>query len=220
MPHDPFRRRDIVHSLTVTMVVCVATVGLLYLGYLVYAVTVAARSRHRVIDGDYLLVFGKRLVDGQPDKDFRRRLERARTLAADAPARPLILLGGGEPGASEAEVGLRVLRDMGLPAEVPVWIENRSRDTLENLRNARDVLSTQPPGTALLLSSRYHLARCARLAASMDFSYALCAAEARFVPTPRALLRLSAEAAFLCWLDVGTRWARLIGHRRMLGRVT
>jgi hypothetical protein len=34
------------------------------------------------------------------------------------------------------------------------------------------------------------------------------------------LLRIAGEAGYVCWSDIGTRWARLIGHRRMLARVT
>jgi hypothetical protein len=34
------------------------------------------------------------------------------------------------------------------------------------------------------------------------------------------LLRIAGEAAYVCVTDIGSRWARLIGHRRMLARVT
>lgn len=218
--HDPHLSRDIGHSLVVTALACVATAGLLYIAYLGHTLWIALRSGHRTDGGDYLLVFGKRLQDRRPDPDFQLRLAHAKRLAVDTPRRPLILLGGGEPGASEAEIGLRMLRDMGLPEQVPVLVEDRSRDTLQNLRNARQLLAQREPGCVLLLSNRYHLARCARLATQLGFDYRLCAAEARFEPTPRALTRLAAEAAYLCWLDVGTRWARLIGHQRMLQRVS
>jgi hypothetical protein len=31
---------------------------------------------------------------------------------------------------------------------------------------------------------------------------------------------MAGEAAYVCWADIGTRWARLIGAQRMLARVT
>jgi len=34
------------------------------------------------------------------------------------------------------------------------------------------------------------------------------------------VFRMAGEAAYVCWADLGTRWARLIRHRRMLERVT
>ena len=36
---------------------------------------------------------------------------------------------------------------------------------------------------------------------------------------PAPLLRLLGEAAYVMWVDVGARWARLIGHRRMLAKL-
>jgi hypothetical protein len=71
-----------------------------------------------------------------------------------------------------------------------------------------------------LLSNRYHLARCALFARQLGFDCELCAAEPHLPLGPRTLLRLAGEAAYVCWSDLGTRWARLIGHRRMLARVT
>jgi hypothetical protein len=101
-------------------------------------------------------------------------------------------------------------------------LEAESRDTLQNLRNARrDLLrATATLPRVALLSNRYHLARCALFARQLGFDWELCAAEPRLRLTPRTLLRLAGEAAYVCWADLGTRWARLIGHRRMLARVT
>jgi hypothetical protein len=71
-----------------------------------------------------------------------------------------------------------------------------------------------------LLTNRYHLARCALFARQLGFDCELCAAEPRLPLGPRTLLRLAGEAAYVCWSDIGTRWARLIGNQRMLARVT
>ncbi len=219
--HDPHLRRDIAHSLGVAALACVATGGLLYLGYLGHTLWVAARSRHAVEDGDVVLVFGKRLHQGAPDADFEQRLRHAHRLAHAAPQRPLLLLGGAAPGEpSEAEAGLRRLRELGLPHTLRVELEDQSQDTLQNLRHARDMLGGADAARVLLLSNRYHLARCARLARQLGFAFDLCAAEPRFTPRPRELARLAGEAAYLCWLDVGSRWARLIRHRRMLARIS
>jgi hypothetical protein len=71
-----------------------------------------------------------------------------------------------------------------------------------------------------LLSNRYHLARCALFARQLGYDWELCAAEPRLPLTPATLGRIAAEAYFVCWSDLGTRWARFIGDRRMLARVT
>lgn len=216
---DPYLRRDIGHSLAVSALACVLSGGLLYLHYLRRVWRVARHVSHEAKDGELVLVFGKRLRAGEPDAEFRQRLQRAHALATGG-SRPLVLLGGGPPGASEAEAGLRALRAMGLPDSAPVRLEAASLDTLQNLRNARDLLGGGARSRVLLLSSRYHLARCALLARQLGFDPALCAAEERLSLRGATFPRLLTEAGYLCWLDVGTRWARLIGHRRMLARVS
>lgn len=219
--HDPYLNRDIAHSLGVAALACAVTGGLLYLGYLAHTVWIAARSPHAPESAERVLVFGKRLARGEPDADYRLRLRRAHALIREDSSRVLVLLGGATGAErSEAEAGLALLRDWGLPGTTRVLLEDASQDTLQNLRHARSLLGHEAGHPVLLISSRYHLARCARLAAQLGFDFRLCAAEARLAPGPRVLLRLATEAAYLCWLDLGTRWARLIGHRRMLARVS
>ncbi|MFC4727756.1 YdcF family protein [Coralloluteibacterium thermophilus] len=217
---DPHRHLDIAHSLAVAALATLVTGGLLYLGYLLRALRTAWRAPLHA-EGDVVLVFGKRLRDGRPDADFRERLARALALVEAQPGRTLVLMGGGPPEAREADVGHAALIEMGLHESAVVLREAESLDTLENLRNAR-ALMTQAGlrPRALLLSNRYHLARCVALAESLGFEAVPVAADERFRWHPRALLRLCGEAGYLCWLDLGGRWARLIGHRRMLARIT
>jgi uncharacterized SAM-binding protein YcdF (DUF218 family) len=212
--------RDVRHSLGITALAVLLSGGLLYLACLARVCWVAMRSGQDPGHGEQLLVFGKKLADGAPDEDYRRRLQHAHALAQRHPQRPLILLGGGPAGATEAEAGLHVLHELGLPPEVPVLLEDQSLDTLQNLRNARDMLAEHPPGRLLLLSNRYHLARCHSLARLLGMDALPCAAEPAFRLREQGLVRLALEAAYLCWLEVGAAWARLIGHRRMIERVS
>jgi uncharacterized SAM-binding protein YcdF (DUF218 family) len=219
-PDAALLRRDMHHSLAVSALAVLLSGGLLYLAYLLRVCWVALHSPPQAADGDSILVFGKRLQQGRPDADYRMRLARAHALAVERPERGLILLGGGPPGASEAEAGLQALRALGLPADVAVRLEDQSLDTLQNLRNARAMLADARSAPVLLLSSRYHLARCLSLARRLGFDARPCAAEARFRLREQRAGRLLHEAALLCWLEVGAGWARLIGHRRMLERVS
>lgn len=218
-PADPLLRRDVGHSLLVATLAVLLSAGLLY-GYYVGRVWRVARRSPQQPDADgTLLLFGKRLVDGGPDPDYRQRLQHARQLAMQRPGNPLILLGGGPQGATEAEAGLAWLHRHGLPATVPVRLEDRSLDTLQNLRNARAML-TDRATPVLLLSNRYHLARCLALARSLGLDARPCAAEPEFRWREQRPGRLLLEAAYLCWLEVGRGWARLLGHRRMLERIS
>lgn len=217
---------DVLHTGIVAAAACVLSAGLLYLGYFVHVLRVARRAPCRPERGECLLLFGKHAPHGRIDRDFAARLDRAVSLWSEHAPHRVVLLGGGAEGEpSEAEIARQALLQRGVGAQVPMRLEARSRDTLQNLRNARDLLRADdgvPCGLprVTLLSSRYHLARCALFARQLGFDCELCAAEPRLPLGPRMLLRLAAEAAYVCWSDVGTRWARLIGHRRMLARVT
>ena len=217
-----FGDRDVLHVGTVAVLACVASAGLVYLVYFVHVWWVARKAPCEAGQGDCLLLFGKHAPHGEPDREFGERLDRAAALWRERVPRHVVLLGGGPPGvASEAEVARAGLLARGLVEERPWLLEAQSRDTLQNLRNARDLLAAMDDrGRVVLLSSRYHLARCSLLARQLGLDAEPVAAEARLHHDPRTLLKLAGEAAYVCLTDIGTRWSRLIGSRRMLERVT
>ncbi|WP_187770716.1 YdcF family protein [Cognatilysobacter lacus] len=205
----------------VTLAACVLSVGLVYVGYLVHVVRTARRARCAPHEGSHLLLFGKHSPQGRVDGDFAARLDRAAILWREHPTRRFVLLGGGAVGElTEAEVAQRELVARGLSPDAPLQLESRSRDTLQNLRNARHMLGGAVRGRVILLSSRYHLARCGLIARQLGFDVELCAAENSLPLGPGTLLRLVGEAAYICWADIGTRWARFTHNDRMLARVT
>jgi uncharacterized SAM-binding protein YcdF (DUF218 family) len=217
-----FSDRDVLHAGVVTGLACIASAGLVYLGYFVHVWRVARTAPIETGQGDCLLLFGKHAPRGEPDREFDQRLDRAAALWRSRVPRQVVLLGGGPPGvASEAEVARNGLLARGLVEDSPWLLEAQSRDTLQNLRNARDLLAAlDDRGRVVLLSSRYHLARCMLLARQLGLDADPVAAEAKLHHGPRMLLRLAGEAGYVCLSDIGTRWARLIGSRRMLERIT
>lgn len=217
-----FSDRDVLHAGAVTVVACVASAGLVYLGYFLHVLRIAHSAPCEAGQGESLLLFGKHAPRGEPDRDFAERLDRAAALWYMRRPRHVVLLGGGPPGvASEAELARAGLLERGLVEERPWLLEAQSRDTLQNLRNACDLLATmESRGRVILLSSRYHLARCALLARQLGLDAELVAAEARLKLDPRTLLKLAGEAAYVCLTDIGTRWVRFVGARRALERVT
>jgi uncharacterized SAM-binding protein YcdF (DUF218 family) len=212
---------DVLQSLSVAMVACLATGGLLFVAYFVRALRVALRAPVAMQRARTLLLFGKRMAVGEPDVDYLARIARAHEQIARGHCDRVLLLGGASSlGSSEAAAAHHELLRLGIPAGVEIILEDASIDTLENLRNARNLLAAQPAQPVALLSSRYHLARCQWLARQLGFECELCAAEDRFVPNFARLRRLVLEAGYIFWADIGTRWARLIERESMLEPVT
>lgn len=220
----PFRYladRDVWYSLTVTALACVLSCGILYVIYLWRVTRIAANAPCMPSDERMLLVFGRKLDrKGQPETDYAARLQRALDAIAAHHAKRIMLLGGASGASvSEAAAGLDWLRAHGLPPDFDVMLEQASIDSLENLRHARSLLGAPLPPVALV-SSRYHLARCLALARALGFPATACAAEPRLRWSLRVTRRIALEAGYLMWQQTGTAWARLIGNKRMLERVT
>jgi uncharacterized SAM-binding protein YcdF (DUF218 family) len=212
---------DVLQTGLVTLAACVLSAGLVYLGYFLHVLRVARRAPCMPERGECVLLFGKHAPRGRIDADFDARLDRAAALWRERRQADFILLGGGAPDEpSEAEVARSALLARGVADGASLRLEAESRDTLQNLRNARSLLPHDGARRVTLLSNRYHLARCALFARQLGYDWELCAAEPRLPMAPSTLWRIAAEAYFVCWTDLGTRWARLIGSQRMLARVT
>lgn len=217
--------RDVLHAAAVSVLVVVLSAGTVWLAYLVHVCRVAARSPLAPPRRMITLVFGRRLERDVPEHDYRQRLRRALALAQSQHTDHLLLLGGTSDGqVSEASAGYAWLRQHGLPGEVSVQLEQESVDSLENLRHARQLLQGLGAEVALppvaLVTSRYHLARCLLLARRLGLRALPIAAEPTLPRQPRYLALLLMEATYLMWIDLGLRWADLIGHRRMAARVS
>ena len=214
--------RDVLHVGGIALAACVFSAGLVYAGYFVHTFRVARAAPCEPRDGRCVLLFGKHAPGGRIDADFDARIQRAGQLWRSHAPQRLMLLGGGPQGQpSEAEIARDALLARASITEAALHLERDSRDTLQNLRNARELLrQAAHQGPVVLVSSRYHLARCRQFARQLGIQAELCAAEPRLSLSPRMLLRLAGEAGYLCLLDIGTRWARFIRSQRMLERVT
>jgi len=227
-PRNPWRYlrdADVLHAAVVTLLALVLSAGIVWLGYVAHVWRIARRAPTTLPGRWVVLVFGRQLVADEPEHDYRGRLSRALTLWRAGTACRVLLLGGRSGGArSEAQSGHAWLQTQGLPVDADVELEQESVDSLENLRHARGLLQGGDRAEVLppvaLLTSRYHLARCQLLARRLGFDGHPVAAEDAMPHTPRYLALLLMEAAYLMWIDLGVRWARLIGHRRMAARIS
>lgn len=218
--------RDVLHAAAITVLAVVATGGLVWVGYWLHVWRVARRSPQVPPAPMTALVFGRRLVGDEPERDFQARLGRALALVREGHSDTVLLLGGHGGGrVSEAAAGAAWLRQRGLPAGTRLVLEQASIDSLENLRHARALLREEGPLSrglppVALVTSRYHLARCQWLARRLGFDRCVTiAAEDRLTWSFRLWKRLAAESGYVMWIDLGWRWARWIGHGRIVARL-
>ena len=134
--------------------------GLAFAG-LFAAVCICAKLPRVPQKSDCILVLGARVrADGSLSYSLENRCRRALELYREGMARKLILCGGqgrNEP-VSEAQAMRRYMLENGV-CETDVLLEDRSRSTVENLANAREMMQTQGFETALVVTSDYHVQR-------------------------------------------------------------
>lgn len=217
------RDGDVLHAVGVTLLAVVLSGGLVWLVYLIRVWRIAAGPLQKMPANMTVLVFGCRLANDKPSPEYRRRLNRALSLARSGQTGRILLLGGCSGGRrSEAAAGHEWLQQHELPPGVSVELEQESIDSLENLRHARSLL--QVSGDAglprvALVTSRYHLARCLMLARRLGFDGVPVPAEPTLPWHPRYLARLLLESGYVMCMELGLHWARLLGLRRMAARV-
>jgi uncharacterized SAM-binding protein YcdF (DUF218 family) len=192
--------------------------GLLWKTYTV--VRTARESPNSLPDTvELILVPCMRLEQGKPSPDFKSRLERALLLHQTHGATVLLL--GGHTGCeiSEATAGRNYLLDRGM-TQTEILLEERSRNTLENMHNARGLIAEHGFERIAITSNRYHLARCQALASGLGIRAVSCAAETPAKTYIRQWPRLLLEGYYLHWYSTGKHWSRLTRNSRSLARIS
>src|SRR5690606_10374945 len=111
-----------------------------------------------------------------------------------------IMIAGGPPGAaiSEARVGRDWLISRGA-SPVLIETEENSRNTLENLIQVRHALGDKNQERIIIISSRYHLARCHAIASGLGLRHELCASEEKLRFDYYNIKRIIIESYFMNW---------------------
>jgi uncharacterized SAM-binding protein YcdF (DUF218 family) len=191
------RRARIARAILLT----VASGGVLLLASLRVVHAGARLASSRAARADVVLVPGHRLERGEVGRFYDERLRRAYALWRRDPRRLLLLSGGSwnDAGPTEAVGGLAHLADLGLPPSATVLLEGDALDTEQNLLLSARRLREAGIGTegVVLVSNRWHLARCAWLAEHHGLPLRVCAAEVRWTPGLLGWLALLREAASL-----------------------
>ena len=208
-------------TLLLSNLVLAATLGLSLGLPLRYVVRTARNAPVLAPPGSMLVVLGMRLSKGAVTGDYVKRLERAISLYSDDSNRYILVVGGltGASVVSEAAIGSEYLKSRGVCAE-QISIEDASRHTLENLRNARSLMASNGFERLTIISSRYHLARSRVIAQGLGMKPDLCAAEDEFRLEVAAIPRLLLEAYYIHWYHTGAIWTHMTRSKNSLERIS
>lgn len=123
---------------------------------------------------DAILLLGLALdQDSKPVPELLERIKTAAKAYKEGMSDVIVVSGGTLPGRarSEAEVMAQELAVLGVP-EAAVRREDRSCDTVENMRFCRELLSQKEKPRVLVVTSDYHILRAKLLARRAGFKAA------------------------------------------------
>ncbi len=181
-----------------------ATLGLSYAWSLRHVWRLARDAKTHSGAVGYILVPGHRLAPDGLSIDHRARLERALRLHREHPDAKVVLLGRGvqDTRESESEAGARYLAEHGVPRSALVT-ERQSRNTWENLLQARRLVEAHGVGPCVTVTNRYHLARVHMFATLARLSTECVAAEDGLRWNAETFVKLLFEAYYVHWAFLG-----------------
>lgn len=204
-----------------TVLICL-TLGLSWLWMSRRAYVTAKKASSTSYSPIPLIVFGKQLIQNQIDTDYQLRLDRTLDVVKRTPSVPIILLGGRTEDnlISESEAGQGYLLTQQPELETHLILEKASRNTLENLQQAKQYLIAQQHCLNVrLVSSRYHLYRCKLIAAGLGIKAELIAAETEFVLSWQQSYKIIIEGFLNHWYYTGAFISGLLNNQRMLSKI-
>lgn len=120
---------------------------------------------------DYVVVLGAGIKDGKIRDGLRRRLDEGYEYAKKYKNVPIIVSGGYTDGEefSEAELMKKYLVEKGI-SESRIIEENRSKNTYENLKFTKEIMSITKEDKVLIVSTGFHLMRANMIANSLEIN--------------------------------------------------
>lgn len=178
------------YPVLIAVMVSVCYGSLIFVSFMVYTLFLGLIPPRR--DFDFVIVHGSGLIGGDVPRLLADRLDKAIKIYEKDSTPPMIITSGGrgaDESRSEASAMAEYLVAHGIPTE-KILLEDRSTNTLENLRNSKAIIDAMP-GRHLtaLVTSNYHVFRCIRYA--RDIGLECTGIGARVAPYywPSALIR-------------------------------
>lgn len=205
--------------LVVSTLVMIATAGISYLFCFRKIFNTAKNTPHHCNENAMVCVLGKKLINEKPDNEYVSRLQRASHILSNNNDTQILLLGGktGDANISEAFAGQEFLLQKNIEPS-RIYLEEASRNTLENIKNAIDLL-VEKDKKIVVITNRYHLARAKQMSNGFGLEVDICAAEDKLNINLATLFKLMIEALHVHWYISGHYYAHLTNNSRIIKRV-
>ena len=156
-----------------------------------------------------IIVLGVRPSDACDPREMEWRCERAAELYRAGRFSRLIACGGRADGEGESEASRlrQILLGMNIPSRA-ISMENRSRTTMENMRNAQAMADAAGESEFVVVTSDYHKARVRLIARRLGMNARVIGAKTPFTPAKlrRALLEIPCKIDILLGFeDMGAK---------------
>lgn len=157
--------------------VIIITNSIMLVGIIIFVITqtmiFSSISSKPKNDFDYLIVLGCSLYNDTPSVTLKMRLDRAAEYAEKYPNAKIIVSGGqgNDEAIPESLAMERYLVRNGIEKERIIQ-ENQSRNTIQNLRNTKEILDALNNGdnySVAIVTSGFHCFRCKMIAKSVGF---------------------------------------------------
>jgi uncharacterized SAM-binding protein YcdF (DUF218 family) len=122
-------------------------------------------------NSDCIIVLGCQVKGTVPSPFLQRRLKEGIRLYKEGYGKHIIVSGGQGPGEdiSEAEAMKKYLLDNGID-EASIIMEDKSKNTMENLAFSKEVMEAKDFKTAVVVSNKFHLRRVSLMCKSLDLN--------------------------------------------------
>ena len=152
-------------------------IAILALSFFVYFVVNAIRiynysTQYSEEKSDVAIVLGAAINNGTPSPVFRERINHSIYLYKKGVVKKLIYTGGKGKGQvqTESEVAKSYAIHKGVKKE-DILIEEKSKNTVENLSEAKKIMDSNKLKNALLISDPFHMKRGVMYAENNDIHY-------------------------------------------------
>ncbi|MDO4434052.1 MAG: YdcF family protein [Alysiella sp.] len=171
-----------------------------------------SQTPKHIKQADVVIVLGAAAWGNKPSPVFRERINHALTLYQSRQVDKIIFTGGTPKAGytTEAEVARRYAIKQGVSADDIYW-ETTSKDTYQNLVNARQIMRKHHLQHAILVSDPFHMARARAMAHDLGINTQLSPTPtSRFTfATPYARHRFFVEESYALF----TYWILSFGNK-------